>query len=744
MYDSIKKHIPKKITAMLLAVGFLFISGCGAKPSFIGNAGKNKGFEQVEGEKAALENENLRLEIDTSDGNIAVTELGSGKTYYSTDPSGVSNSWVNGPTRMRFLSQLSLNVIDKYGTLSSVDSSRSAVRENGFLVRQSDSVLQAVYRFMEYKIEITVEYRLDGDRLAVSIPVNRIRCDGTYTLADINLLPYFAAAGPDEKGQLLIPSGSGALINFGSGSGGTISDEVYGTDPMRLADYKTETGALIALPMFAYMYETRGSAVMAYIEKGASLATLNANASGGEIGATAASFSFNYHPYALVNPLNTQTQTVKYNMPTSERSDIDEFSVSYRFFGEKKTYFDIAGAVKERLSAEMTDSAGDTDKHPVYIEMIMGINKTVYTLGLPHKACYPLTTVSSAFEVCEELGTESIYMVLNGTDSDGAYGGKIDTDFSVNSNIGTLKEYKELEKKLSENGGRLYGVTEHTRFTRSTLRFPAISAAAKSVNGKNVKVYTYRNGDGQKNQDITPLNLLKYSEIGKSAAAVVDSALKKGISRLAPFSISNTPYTCNSDYGDRSKTHNSFVEAARKYTESGIELMLKAPDAEMLTYANAVYAAPTASSGARIFDEDIPFLQLVLNGIVSYSVAPLNENGNSRLSMLKALESSASLAYTLYTADCEETENTAAAQLSSSQFSAQKSKIKENIRGYNAAVESLGAIITGHRVISPGVHITEYGKNSIVINYNDSQVEYGGKTIPKMSYALFKEGEKLE
>ena len=745
MFDSIKKHGRGYFLSILLITVLILMSGCAEKPLFIGSAGKNKGFEQVNGENAVLENGRLRLEIDTSDGNISVIDLVNGNTYYSTDPEGVSSNWVNGPSRMKFLSQLSINIIDKYGTLSSADSSKAAVRENGFLVRRSDSALQAVYRFMDYKIEITVEYRLNDDRLDVSIPVNRIRCDGSYTLADINLLPYFAAAGPQENGELLIPSGSGALIYFGNGKGGdAFAEEVYGTDPMRLADYKTETGKLIALPMFAYMYQDRGGAMMAYIEKGAALATLNANASGGEIGATAASFSFNYHPYALVNPLDTQTQSVKYNMSTSERADIDEFCVSYRFFSERKTYFDIAQTVKERLAQKVMYTATDTDSHPLYLEMVMGINKTVYTLGLPHKTCYPLTKISTAFETAKELAGESIYMVLNGIDADGVYGGKLDNEFSIDSNIGTLSEYKELEKYLSESGGRLYSVTEPTRFTKSTLRFSSVYSAAKSVNGKNVRIFTYRNGDGQKDQNITPLNLLKYTKIPDGVSGVVNSALKKGIGRLAPFSISNTPYTCNSDYGDRSKVHAAFENAAKKYTDNGIELMLKSPDAEMLPYAGAVYAAPVTSSEARIFDEDIPFLQLVLNGLVSYSVPSLNENGNSRLSLLKAFESSSSLAYILYTADCEETEKTAAGSLNGSEFSAQKERIKDSIKEYNSVMDRLGGTITGHRVISPGVHLTLYGNNAILINYNESQTEYNGKTISAMSYTLIMEAEELE
>lgn len=742
MHNSIKRYIPKQIAAVLLAFTLVLLSGCGAEPLFIGSAKKDKGFVQAEGESAVLENGRLRLEIDTADGNIAVTDLKNGQIYYSTDPEGESNNWVSGPTRLKFLSQLSLNLIDKYGTMSSVDSNKAAVKENGFLVRRSDSALQAIYRFMNYKIEITVEYRLENDKLNVSIPVNKIRCDGDYTLADINLLPYFAAAGPNEKGELLIPSGSGALISFGNAkSDNAFSEEVYGEDPMKLSDYKTETGALIALPMFAYMYETRSCAVMAYIEKGAALATLNANAS---TGVTSASFSFNYNPYALVNPLNTSTQSIKYNMTTSARSDIDEFAVSYRFFDENKTYYDMAFAVKERLADNVYASSDDTDEHPIYLEMIMGLNKTVYTMGIPHKSCYPLTTVSDACEIAEELSDESIYMILNGIDTDGFYGGSIDTGFSVNSNIGTVKEYKALEKTLSKNGGKLYGVTEPTRFTKSSLRFPTVSSAAKSVNGKNLKIYTYRNGDGRQDQDITPLNLLKYSKIDKGVSLVIKSALKNGITRLAPFSISNTPYTSNSDYGDRSKTHSAFEAAAKKYTDNGIELMLKAPDASMLAYTSCVYAAPAESSGARIFDEDIPFLQLVMNGIVSYSVPSFNESGNNRLSLLKALESSSSLAYTLYAEDCEETENTAAKLLSGSEFSAQKKRIKDNISEYNAVMDVLKGKITGHKIISSGLHLTEYGENSIVINYNDTQAMYNGETVPPMSYIVYKGGEKLD
>ncbi|MDR0553356.1 MAG: DUF5696 domain-containing protein, partial [Treponema sp.] len=64
---------------------------------------------------------------------------------------------------------------------------------------------------------VTLRYELDGPSLLVSVPFDRIAYRKEYPLTHLNLLPYFGAGGREDEGYLVVPDGSGALIDFNNG-----------------------------------------------------------------------------------------------------------------------------------------------------------------------------------------------------------------------------------------------------------------------------------------------------------------------------------------------------------------------------------------------------------------------------------------------------------------------------------------------------------------------------------------------
>lgn len=694
-------------------------------------------------QSATLSSEMLTLSVDADDGDVVVTDKRNGKVYTSTSEKALENEWVVGPSRLAFLSQIGINIIDELGALTTVYSYNGSVKEDGFTLYKSDSVICAQYIFVNEGIRVCVEYRLDGDRLVVDVPTDKIAVRGKYKLADITLLPFFGAATPEDDGDLLIPSGSGALIEFNNGKGkyGEFSQKVYGNDAMDLMNYRTEQGELILFPMYAMMFENGNAAFMAYAENGAALATLKAKAADAESALTTAYFSFNYHPYTLVNPLNTDSQSVKYNQLTRDKAKIDNFSLSYKFFGESQSYFGIAQAVRQKLTDSGVTAAEDALKNKLYLEMFMGVNKTVYTAGFPHKTCYPLTTLEDATQIADDFSDMPIVMIMKGTDSDGAYGGKIDTSFSINSKIGSKKEYSALAEKLASNGGTLYSVANHNEYTKSSFGFSKLFHAARSVTGKNIKLYRYRYGDGQQDAEIEALNLLNYSKMLKGVNKFIKSAKKNGVSAVAPLSISNSPYTCNNAGGDRNRVYSTYKEALKAYNSADINLLLEAPTDELVTYADNIYALPIKSGRHKIFDEDIPFIQLVLNGLRNYSTPALNEEYGKQL-LLKALESGSSPALSLYASEYDDIYDTPLRDYVSSEYSVQKESLSALISEYRLVADELkDSQIIGHTVLSNNVHAASYSNSkTVIVNFTGTDYNHNGKQVAANSYLVIKGG----
>ena len=59
-----------------------------------------------------------------------------------------------------------------------------------------------------------------------------------------------------------------------------------------------------------------------------------------------------------------------------------------------------------------------------------------------------------------------------------------------------------------------------------------------------------------------------------------------------------------------------------------INVLLKSPAAYAIPYAKYLYSLPLRSSSFSVCDTEIPFLQLVLNGVKNYSTPALNLTNN--------------------------------------------------------------------------------------------------------------------
>ncbi|MBP5624594.1 MAG: hypothetical protein J6X36_06970, partial [Lachnospiraceae bacterium] len=79
---------------------------------------------------------------------------------------------------------------------------------------------------------VTVEYKLVGRDLVVSVPLEKIEYKPDYPITNIELLPYFGAGSTEDEGFIVLPESGGAIINFNNGRNGQNAyyANVYGWD----------------------------------------------------------------------------------------------------------------------------------------------------------------------------------------------------------------------------------------------------------------------------------------------------------------------------------------------------------------------------------------------------------------------------------------------------------------------------------------------------------------------------------
>ena len=100
--------------------------------------------------------------------------------------------------------------------------------------KESDGFTADIY-FDEYQFGLSVNVKLDGEDVVVSVPDKSIKedADGIY-ISTVSLFPLMGYTYlDDEEGYMLIPDGNGALINLDNKEGRYttgFSQNIYGSD----------------------------------------------------------------------------------------------------------------------------------------------------------------------------------------------------------------------------------------------------------------------------------------------------------------------------------------------------------------------------------------------------------------------------------------------------------------------------------------------------------------------------------
>ena len=92
---------------------------------------------------------------------------------------------------------------------------------------------------------------LTDSGLSARILFDEIEEYAEVLITNISLLPYFGAGTTADEGYILIPDGSGAVVEFNSGRVGMerFSKDIYGRDMVLTTVKKTAISEEVALPV---------------------------------------------------------------------------------------------------------------------------------------------------------------------------------------------------------------------------------------------------------------------------------------------------------------------------------------------------------------------------------------------------------------------------------------------------------------------------------------------------------------
>lgn len=697
------------------------------------------GFDRI------AENSRLVLFSNLKTGEIAVLDRNSGVIWFSNPQDRDSDKLAKGVPKLTLSSQLTVKYVDDKNSVFNITSQLNSVSKGGLASQRINDGIIFNMDFVNEQFKIPVRYTLKKDYLSAEIIAEGIVEYGNKKIVSIGLLPYFGAGGPEEEGYLFVPDGSGAIINFNNGKRFTAeyARPVYGIDYVYDRTFVSSIEQQIYLPVFGICKENAG--MLAVIAQNEAQGIIRASI-GGKLTSYNNVFSeFQYRSMGSMKLPQKNLDFASKDVTVVERTSANKGSYEVRYYfleHGKHDYTGMAEAYRNYLITEKNlKSSVIQGDIPFYLDLYGYVKKKKPILGIPFDSVIPLTTFQDAQEILDFLSANGVPRTViryNGWLHDSYYG-KVPSNAKVEKKIGGEKGLKAFSRAVADKGGELYLNVDFINVYKTGNGFSRYRDAAMTLVNMPAMQYEYRINVYDKNYSIEPSYLTSMRSLPRLFSRFLESFKQLGTGNMAIDSIGTMVY---SDMGlrpfERYRVPEVYAGILEKASADTGNIMVSGGNAYTIPYAAHITDSPAYSSLFDIEDETVPFYQIVLHGMVSYSSPPINLSSHPRLELLKCLENGSAPLYSWVGRNVDELKNSRLNFLYSSDY---KQWIDEAVKDYKEVNEILSKVsaqyITDHRKLAEGVYQTTYGNRTrVILNYNPEKVIVNGKQIEGYSYIV--------
>ena len=573
--------------------------------------------------------------------------------------------------------------------------------------------------------ELKITYTLADGSLNVSAKTKNLVKDSSAKITKLNLLPYFGAQTTAQTGDFIfVPDGPGALIKT------DVNDEsfkkplnfaVYGND-ISLTKQQIDYSAIVP----AYGMKQGSSAFVILITNGDALAEIEADRKRDGNDYFKISSTFNLTPYAIEKGKKDSKLYI------SDETYSDEVSLCVRFLnGSNANYTGMAAAAREQFIREhvlSTKTVKQSEYLPLELSIIGAADFPIFKSAKSSPSYLKrFTTFEEAQDMVSRLkamGINGINVIYKGMLSGGLNQANA-SDASILKRLGSKSELQELCDFIeAQNMGIFLDINLLSANVENSF-----SSNKTAGNIFSDKAMFIRKGELNNINKFLPnyeSNLIKTSAIKKEVIEILGN---KRLKNFTGFCVSDAGSILYSDFAssmNRQQTAKSISDeivpmtAGRTLiTHKGNFFMIK--DVEFIS--NLPSTTQVEENEAYV---GVPFVQLILHGIVEYSNEPINYSEDTNEAMLKCIEYGACPSFEVTYKNITGKEDdiffyenwlTPAADFYS--------------RANDALVDIRSSRMTSHEEISPNLFCTEYNSGEkIYVNYTDEDVVVNGLTIP--------------
>ena len=591
---------------------------------------------------------------------------------------------------------------------------------------------------------IPVEYTLNGDCFKVNIPAKEIQIPAGLYLNELQLLPLFGAAGLDDKGYIITPDGSGAIVEFNTSriGGYGYSIPIYGSDvAIRQVEENFNT-ASATLPVFGMVYSDK-KAMLAVIEQGEAHATLDVELAGTNFDRTYVAPTFELHPMDVEVIADTKYD-VSSNLYQEEMYG-GNITVSYMFTGPKNADYSSLAVLCRNYLKDKGVFSENKDNINLSVRLTAKVNKDTSFIGIPYSKNQSVTTLKQATEIVSKLKDNNVSSISIGYGS--WFGGGVQHDaikgkVSLSSGLGGKSEVKKLLKELGD-AGELSFATSLQRVYKGIPQFNYFSNAVRLLNNEVSNGYFYNPSTYQPEER----NDSYYYLSSRYFKSILNDYVTS-VKRTKADSIWLDDF-CNILSSDFAKDKNidrevskALVVQALEGVDTSVSVTASNPNLYTWKYIDNAVNVPTSSSNNSVVMKSIPFLQIVLSGSINYAGTAFNRSGNDSECFLKAVETGSDIYYEwIYASDfsISELQGIETEQLYSMCYEEWLPiAAKQFARIKNELGDISGKEIIGHSMLEENVYKTEYDNTSVIVNYNYQDVSVDGRNIPARDFVVIK------
>lgn len=696
---------------------------------------------------------NLELYTDTKTANIAVYDKRNGETYYANPLNADEDTVANAANKNLLKSQFILYYFsgdNNDGKTGSWTSYKDCVAKHNYTVESINNGVRYIYTIGDdtASFVIPIEYRLYDDYYEVTIPSDHIEELGGGYIYRIQLLRYMGATSYDDNGYMVVPNGTGSIINFNNGktTAAAYSQYIYDIDPLAATYTNVEPLETARLPLYGICSEDHS--LLTTIESGSTNCVLTAQVSGSFNDYNYMYPTFVYRTVDDLKNFGNSTTSVSVMEANFYKSDV---CVRYTpLTKEYAGYSGLANYYRERLINEGVLVANESENDiPFYYDVIGAAKETGHVLGVQYLTTFAMTTFDQAGQMSDSLasmGVTNQVMNLQGWFNGGYYHDATD-GVKIMSNLGGKRGLEALNDRVNANGGTMYADVAFQKVTAADRFFPYTQVASRYYGSGYAARFglvdptTYRNTAALGYTEniysaISPKFLPRYVEsfVKKTSKLDIDGY---SLRDLGSYLISDKKRTAPIERDDALK----IVEGQLALLEgTGKKLMTSEANAYAFAYSTDILNVPVYDTEYAIVDEQIPLYEMIIHGYINYSSELLNyENSDDMPAVrLQLIESGAAPHYVFTWEDSSRMKLTALNSYYNTTFANWSEGAVETYKYVNGALRDVqNAAIIKHEIISENVRKVTYDNGiSIIVNYGSTDAKVDGITVPALGYAV--------